>query len=268
MLDFYLHIGNNNQKGTLVILPSHRHLDRYEAELSKKKSTLDTIIDTVTNNSKSTKEEATECLLRSLFMNYEDSFVSIAMNKCVINEKIIEKKMDVISTEAMIQDANISTNSARIISCHLQQHFGQSLFACEAEHRTYFAGSDFPPTVSTKVLADKTIIPFWYKQLDAYLQSQLKQMIDQSLLKDMIKVDIVIRGDHGGGKFHMKMKVNFRLPETKTVSYLTQIASVSYSKDKTEILRETVLDPIGEGLRQISLGGRFIVLDNDFTLEF
>ena len=40
-------------------------------------------------------------------------------------------------------------------------------------------------------------------------------MIDQSLLKDMIKVDIVIRGDHGGGKFHMKMKVNFRLPEKK-----------------------------------------------------
>jgi len=93
-------------------------------------------------------------------------------------------------------------------------------------------------------------------------------MIDQSLLKDMIKVDIVIGGDHSGGKFCMTMKVNFRLPEKKTVSYLTQIASVLYTKDKTEILRETVLHPIGEGLRQISLGGRFIVLDNDFTLEF
>jgi len=98
-----------------------------------------------------------------MFMKYEDSFFSVAMNKCVINDKIIDKKMDVISTEAMIQEANISTNRARIISCHLRQHFGQSLFASEAEHRTYFAGSDFPPTVSTKVLAVKTIIPFWYK---------------------------------------------------------------------------------------------------------
>ncbi len=26
----------NNRQGTLVILPSHRHLDRYKAELSKK----------------------------------------------------------------------------------------------------------------------------------------------------------------------------------------------------------------------------------------
>jgi len=167
----------NNQKGTHVIVPSHRHFDSYEAELSKKKSTLDTIIETVAKISKSTKEEATECLLRSMFMKYVVAFVSIAMNKCAIHEKIIEKKMDVISTEAMIQEANI-TNSARIISHHLWQHFGQSLFASEAEHRTYFSGSDFPPTVSTKVLADKMIIPFWYKRPDTYLQSQLKQMID------------------------------------------------------------------------------------------
>jgi hypothetical protein len=135
----------NNQKGTLVILPSHWHIDRYVAELSKKKSALDTIIDTVANNSQSTKEEAAEWLLRSMFMKYEDSFVSIAMNKCVINDIIMDKKMDVISTEAMIQEANISTNSARIISRHLRQHFGQSLFATKAERRTYFAGSDFPP---------------------------------------------------------------------------------------------------------------------------
>jgi len=81
-------------------------------------------------------------------------------------------------------------------------------------------------------------------------------------------VDVVIRGDHGGGKFHMTMKVNFHLPGKQTVSYLTQIATVSYSKDNTDILRETVLDTIGECLRQISAGGRFKVLGNDLTLEF
>jgi hypothetical protein len=30
----------------------------------------------------------------------------------------------------------------------------------------------------------------------------------------------------------------------------------------------TVLDPIGEGLWLIDSGGSFIVLDNEFTLEF
>ena len=57
----------------------------------------------------------------------------------------------------------------------------------------------------------------------------------------------------------MTMKVNFRLPDKGTVSYLTQIASVSYSKDKTAILRETVLDPMGQ-LQCIDLSS---VLDNE-----
>jgi hypothetical protein len=228
----------NTRKGSLIILPSHLHLECYEAELSKRNSAIDTIVDIIAESCKSSKEEAAECLLKSIFSKYENSFVSVAIDKCLMKEKIeAEEKMDVVSTEAMIQEANISTNSARIINRHLRQHFGQSLFASEAERSKYFAGSDFPPTVSTKVLEDKTIIPFWFKRPDLYLQSQFKDMIDHSLLKDIIRVDLIIGGDHGGGKFRMTMKVNFRLPGKKTVSYLTQIASVSYSKDKTEILR-------------------------------
>ena len=131
----------------------------------------------------------------------------------------------------------------------------------------YFLDIDFFPTVKTKVLEDKTIIPYWYKRPDLYLQKQLKSMIDLSLLPSLIKV-IIIGGDHGGGKFRMSMKVNFRLAEKKTHSYLTQIASVSFSKDKLEILKETVLDPIGEGLQLVVSGGKFLVLDNDYNLQF
>jgi len=109
----------------------------------QKKSTIDTIVDAVVKNSGSGKEEATECLLRSFLNKYEDAFVSVAMDKCVISKKF-DENMDVIRTEAMIQEANITTNSARIISRHLRLHFGKSLFASESEHRTYFAGSDFP----------------------------------------------------------------------------------------------------------------------------
>jgi hypothetical protein len=115
--------------------------------------------------------------LKSFYAKFEDSFVNIAIEKCLIKTKS-EEKMDVISTEAMLQEANISTNSARIINNHLWQHFGHSLFASEAEQRRYFAGRDFPPTVLTKVLEDKTIVPYWYKCPDQYLQEHLKDMID------------------------------------------------------------------------------------------
>jgi len=41
----------------------------------------------------------------------------------------------------MIQETDISTNSAMIINRHLRQHFGRSLFDSEAECRKYFAGN-------------------------------------------------------------------------------------------------------------------------------
>jgi predicted ATP-dependent serine protease len=95
-----------------------------------------------------------------------------------------------------------------------------------------------------------------------------------------MKVDIIIGGDHGGGKFRMSMKVNFHLAGKKTHSYLTQIAgkkthsyltqiaNVSFSKDKLEILKETVLDPIGVGLQLVVSGGKFVVIDSEYKLQF
>ncbi len=50
----------NNRKGSLIILPSHRHLECYEAELSKRNSAIDTIIDIIADSCKSSKEEAAE----------------------------------------------------------------------------------------------------------------------------------------------------------------------------------------------------------------
>jgi hypothetical protein len=46
------------------------------------------------------------------------------------------------------------------------------------------------------------------------------------------------------------------------ISRLFQIASVSHSKDDTEILESTVLKPIGESLRRIMEGGNFIIYND------
>ncbi len=56
----------NNWKGSLIILPSHQHLERYEAELSKSNLAI-TIVDIIADSCKSSKEEAAECLLKSIF---------------------------------------------------------------------------------------------------------------------------------------------------------------------------------------------------------
>ncbi len=105
----------------------------------------------------------------------------------------------------------------------------------------FFGDNNFPPTVDKAVLEDKTIIPFWYKQPDQLLQSQLTKMIGVSKLKDLMQVDITVSGDHGGGKFRIMLKVNFCLQDKTTTSFLAQIARISFSIDDTEILKDTVL---------------------------
>jgi hypothetical protein len=209
----------------------------------------------------STEEKSAECLLNILFSQFEETFVSLYMEKGLLNERK-PKKMNIISTEAMLQEANINNTNARVLFRHLRQFFGgRSYFESEQKRRNFFGDNDYPPTVDKKVLEDKTVIPFWYKRPDRLLQDQLQNMIHPDKLKVLKQLDIVIGGDHGGGKFRMTMKVNFRLSENKTVSYLTQIASVSFSKDETKILKDTVLKPVGEGLQLIAEGGYFIVTE-------
>ena len=180
-------------------MPLHSKLERYEAELSKKNSAIDVLLDSISTSSSCEKDEAAECLIKVLYKKFEESFAAVAIEMNVMVEQEPEKKMDVVSTEAMLQEANVTTKSARILSRHLRQHFGRSLFASESERRKYFSDIDFSPMVKTKILEDKTIIPFWYKRPEIFLQKQLKNMIDLSLLPQLIKVDIIIGGDHGGG---------------------------------------------------------------------
>jgi hypothetical protein len=54
-----------------------------------------------------TADEAASCLLTALFSKFEESFISVSIEKGII-EGNIPKKMDIITIEAMLQVANIN----------------------------------------------------------------------------------------------------------------------------------------------------------------
>jgi hypothetical protein len=58
----------------------------------------------------------------------------------------------------------------------------------------------------------------------------------------------------------MTLKILFRYHDKPTISRLFQIASVSHSKDDTDILATTGLKPIDEILWIMSDGARFIIV--------
>jgi len=69
---------------------------------------------------------------QSSLQKIEESFASVDIKMNLMVEQEKEKKMDVVSTEALLQEANLTTESARILSYHLRKHFERSLFAFES----------------------------------------------------------------------------------------------------------------------------------------
>ena len=144
----------------------------------------------------------------SVFSKFEESFVSVYIEKGLL-EKNVEKKLDIIATEPMLRRENINNANARIAFCHLRQFFGGRSYFESEQKRCSFFWRQCPPTVDKKVLDNKTVIPFWFKTPDQLLQSQLPKVIDASKLKDLMHIDIIVGGDHGGSKFRRMLKVNF-----------------------------------------------------------
>lgn len=122
-----------------------------------------------------------------------------------------------MSTDAMIQVANISPNSARIINHHLYVRTLVNHYLYPKQSSGNILLIVTPPTVKIKALVgiDNSMIADWYKCPDLNIQKQLKDVIDFRLLKNLIWINIPIWGDHGGGRSHMNMKLNVHLPKRK-----------------------------------------------------
>jgi hypothetical protein len=89
---------------------------------------------------KSVHAEAAECLINALYQCFQESFISIAIEKGVARNP--EKKMDAASVEAMLSEARLNTKNSRVLFKHLNSFFGQSFFESETKQHEYFAGQD------------------------------------------------------------------------------------------------------------------------------
>jgi hypothetical protein len=125
-------IRKNNQTGFLIICASSRSTDRYNSELSKKGSPINSFFHVISNSTKCSEKEAEESFLRALLKKQEEAFTSVALEKGLfIDEK---KKMDAVN-EAMLSEAGLCNNNTRILLRHLNHFFGKGRF--ESEHTKY-----------------------------------------------------------------------------------------------------------------------------------
>ncbi len=62
---------------------------------------------------------------RTLERSERESFISVGIERNIIKPA---KKMDAISTEAMLQDAGVNQRNARSLFQHMHQFFGKYMF--------------------------------------------------------------------------------------------------------------------------------------------
>jgi hypothetical protein len=187
----------NNTDGAVIIAPSYRKLDKYYKDFSKPKNAVIDFVSHVASLTKSSIDEAAECILTSLLQHFEDPFYAAAVKHGVADG--LRTKMDALSVEAMLTESRVQLSKARVMFLHMNHFFGRSLFESERKRRQYFGDNAFRPTVDKLVLEDKTVINFWYKLPDKLLAHQINEIVTFGDLLN--KAEIVTGGDHGGGRF-------------------------------------------------------------------
>jgi hypothetical protein len=85
-------ICRKNHPGSLILMPLHSKLERYEAELCKKNSAIDVLLDSISTSSSCEKDEAAECLIKVFYKKFEESFSAVAIEMNVMVEQEPEKK--------------------------------------------------------------------------------------------------------------------------------------------------------------------------------
>ncbi len=68
------------------------------------------------------------------------------------------------------------------------------------------------------------------------------------------RVDFIICGDQNSGKFRMTFKNAFVFISNATISILHHIGSVEFIEDDMKILKKSVFETVGEGLKEIVVG--------------
>ena len=103
----------NNTDGTVIIAPSYRKLDKYYKDFSKPKNAVIDFVSHVASLTKSSIDEAAECILTSLLQHFEDSFYAAAVKHGVADG--LRTKMDALSVEAMLTESQVQLSKARVM---------------------------------------------------------------------------------------------------------------------------------------------------------
>ena len=205
---------NNNKRLSVMIIPSSTSY-KYFRRNCKRTQWIEMLKEAMTSDRGDHNETGIQWLIRHLGKSYKYQFISAAR---ALQLPVLSNTIDTVSTLAMWEDANIGTCQQIIIMKHLRHYFGTRLIVPEVKVSVLSKLKVLDPITGSYTKTDTNEkIYYWYRDVDESICHilQTKYNSRQELELDFNRIDIIIGGDHGQGKFRMMMKLILRGDDMK-----------------------------------------------------
>ena len=148
-------------------------------------------------------DHAIRSLLAHLSRKFRTQFLHVARND--VGLPIVEP-MSEVQTFAMLSQANVNVQQRRVITRHLLQHCGASLFASEKRTNATLGGEFIEPKTARFQHGNERI-EWSYKDAVKTFKMHMKDVINGENEVSVNHVDVVLSIDHGQGASRATMTI-------------------------------------------------------------
>ena len=200
-------------------------------------------------------------IMKRLAQIHEDEFMNVCNE---LGYSIGTKKMDIDTSQAMWDEANVNTRSQRTILRYLHGTFGKRSISIQTSSAVKKEGSDEEDNIgkyssvnpiSKMTQVDGETIHYWTKPLIPTISSSIATRVtskDESMKNDLHNIDLVVGGDHGQRKFRMLVKIILRKDNMKVIDeWPIKVGHIDCRKDTYKVLQQTIMPDINCDLNRI-----------------
>ena len=258
----------NNWKGKkthLVQVPVCSNKETFR-RMNQKKRFIDNIPNQIIGyNERGNIDEAEVAgwIIRRLGQLHEESFMKVCVD---LGFSIGSRRMDMETSQAMWEEANVNTRSQRTILRYLHGTFGRrsiNLITTGTKNDINNKVSNIGKyksvePISNLIHIEGECINYWTKPIIETLSSTIATRVlnddndETPPVLDMDNADLVLGGDHGQRKFRMLIKVILRRSSMEVIEeWPVKIAHIDCKKETYQILQQTIMPFINCDLRKL-----------------
>ena len=175
--------------------------------------------------------------------------------------------MDVMTTQAMWDESNVSTTRQRVINRYITQLLGRRLLAGESELRK--TDDDFLRPITNDHPFEGKKVNYYYHDVDNLMQQRVEKDYTSEDFDGVDFVDIVVGADHGKDVCLAVMKILLRNKDKTTGKVLElTLGKIDCKKDDADLFFDTIGKPIAESIERLKACKTFnVVTKSDGTLR-